>query len=61
MLAMTNVRNGPDRSEKQPIYSRAGALLPPQTSNPKGNLPLMREVSPQVTEGEKSYPVKSSR
>ena len=27
-------------------------------SNPEGSLFLMREVSPQVTEGEKSYPIK---
>ena len=31
------------------------------TKNPEGSLPLPREVSPQVTEGEKSYPVKFSR
>ncbi|MBQ6699321.1 MAG: hypothetical protein IJM98_01540, partial [Oscillospiraceae bacterium] len=85
ILAMTKAGNGPDRSAKQPICSRVGTLLPPQTGipegslprgeggpplaavdeglsrNPKGSLPLMREVSPQVTEGEKSYSIKLSR
>ena len=117
-IALT-VGNGPDHSARQPIYCKAGALLPPQTSNPEGSLPreqslrsapsgrnseqglaprskysrrmpqnilgtarvqvarhrrdergitknpegnflLMREVSPQVTEGEKSYPLNSA-
>jgi len=31
------------------------------TKNPEGNLPLMSEVSPQVTEGEKFYPIRFSR
>ena len=36
---MPTVGNGPDRSAKQPNYRRAGALLPPQPSNPEGSLP----------------------
>jgi len=36
---MPTVGNGLDRSAKQPIYSRAGALLPPQTGIPEGSLP----------------------
>ncbi|MBQ3237002.1 MAG: hypothetical protein IJA92_05685, partial [Oscillospiraceae bacterium] len=37
-------------SARLPIYSRAGALLPPQTSNPKGSLPLEGKVSAEQTD-----------
>ena len=64
MLAMTNVGNGLDRSVQPSQRGRwhaAGVTDEGLSSNPEGNLPLMREVSPQVTEGEKSYPIKFSQ
>ena len=64
MLAMTNVGNGLDRSVQPSQRGRwhaAGVTDEGLSSNPEGNLPLTREVSPQVTEGEKFYPIKFSR
>ena len=44
-----------------PTVGNAVLSVPKKQGNPKGNLPLMREVSPQVTEGEKSQSVKFGR
>jgi len=47
---MPTVGNGPDRSARQPNYRRAGALLPPQTSNPESSFPLEGKVSAEQTD-----------